>query len=166
MKTITVIGIIQLVLILILLIKVAELDQQLSSNLASTNLAASAQATTTNPMPVPSTNAPEIQEEKILRKLIREELRAQLNEHMNEHTKPTPQIADDNAPEAVSDAEYQYRLVAVSQTLDYYLEQGRISDAEMSSLQSEIARLDPEGRSQLLSQIARAINSGKLEGEF
>ena len=52
------------------------------------------------------------------------------------------------------------------QNLDYHIERGKISDMDMAKLQAEIARLDDDGRRQMLSLLAQAMNSGKLEGRF
>ncbi len=162
MKAIIVIGVVQLVLVLILLSKVVELDQRMHTDINPTNQTTPAQATITRPMLVPATDITGVLDEQKLRKIVREELRAQLDELAIS----APQNSNETVPETVSTAEYQFRLEEVSQNLDYYLEQGRISDADMIRLQTEIAQLDAKGRRQMLSQLARAISSGELEGRF
>ena len=162
MKAIIVIGAVQLVLILILLTKVVELDQRLHTDINPTNQTTPAQAIITQPMLVPATDVPGVLDERKLRKIVREELRAQLGELAIS----VPQNNNDTVPETVSTAEYQFRLDTVSQNLDYYIEQGLISDAEMARLQTEIARLDAKGRRQMLSLLTQALNSGELEGHF
>lgn len=162
MKTIAVIGILQLVLTFFLLSRVIELDQRKNGDANPTSQTAPQQTAITHLMQVPRTDAPEVLDEQKLRNIVREELQAQLSE-LAISEKPVP---DNTVSETVSDAEYQYRFEAVAQNLEYFLEKGRISDAEMSSIQADIARLDPEGRRQMMGQLVRAINSGEIEGTF
>ena len=58
------------------------------------------------------------------------------------------------------------RRSVVSQQLDYYVSLGRISEAEMAQLQSDIARLDPDARTDMLRRLTQALNSGMLEGRL
>lgn len=101
-------------------------------------------------------------DEQRLRQIIREELDLQLR---STATALTP-AAEAGQPDPVSPVEYRQRLDAAMQTLDYHLEQGRISEADMANLQAEIARLDEEGRKLMLSLLTQAFNSGELEGRF
>ena len=100
--------------------------------------------------------------EKRLRQIVREEVRSQLREFGASITQP----AHIEEPDPVSDAEYEYRLEAAMQHLDYYIGENEISDIDMANLQGEIARRDDEGRRQMLSLLTRALNSGELEGRF
>jgi hypothetical protein len=96
-----------------------------------------------------------------LRQIIRQELSAQLNAHSAEI-----ESSEEDPQGPVSEAEYQYRLEAALQDLDFYIREGEISDADMARLQGDIAGLDDEGRKQMLSLITQALNSGELKGNF
>jgi hypothetical protein len=111
---------------------------------------------------VPATDNSRVLDEQKLRKIVREELRAQLDELAIS----APRNSNETVIETVSAADYQYRLEEVSQNLDYYLEQGQISDTDMIRLQTEIAQLDAKGRKQMLSLLTQALNSGELDGHF
>ncbi len=162
MKAINVIGVVQLVLILILLTKVVELEQRMRTDIDPTNQTTPAQATITQPMLVPATDNSRVLDEQKLRKIVREELRAQLDGLAIS----APRNSNETVLETVSAAEYQYRLEEVSQNLEYYLQQGQISDTDMIRLQTEIAQLDAKGRKQMLSLLTQALNSGELDGHF
>ncbi len=100
--------------------------------------------------------------EKRLRQIVHEEVGSQLKEFSASLTQPE----NFEESEPVSAAEYQYRLEAAMQNLDYYIGEKEISDIDMATLQGEIARLDKEGRRQMLSLLTQALNSRELEGRF
>lgn len=96
-----------------------------------------------------------------LRRIIREEILALFDS--------MPAAVDADEPEAaprVSPEEYRQRLELAHQELEFYIERGEISNVEMAELQAKIARLDPESRRHMLSLLARALNSGALDGQF
>ncbi len=62
------------------------------------------------------------------------------------------------------DQEIQLQLV--TEELDFYIGQGVISAQEMSNLQIEIAKLDSEGQKQMMRKLVGALNSGELEGQL
>ena len=62
--------------------------------------------------------------------------------------------------------EYEQRREAVSQRLDYFSQVGRINEAEMVQLQTEIARLRPEDRDEMLKRLFRHLNSGAIDGRL
>ena len=157
MKLLTFLGVAQTALILILLIKVIDLDRRADAGVTSVR----------NPVPgeivaLPKADSPRPLDEGRLRQIVREELAALLNTFSNS----APHSAAGKGPAPVSAAEYQYRLDAVMQNLDYYIGQGKISDTDMTKFQAEIARLDDEGRRQMLSLLSQAISSGELDGHF
>ena len=155
-------AVVQMALVLVLLFKVINLEQHPAELVESQQESASSeQPAAPQTLVRPIGNYRQLDENR-LRKIVREELRAQLNESLAS----TPKAVEDDVPEPVSEAEYQYRLDAALQNLDYYIEQGEISNEDMIKLQSEIALLDNEGRRQMLSQLARAMNSGELKGHF
>ncbi len=160
-KLIILLGAAQTILLIALLIKVIGLESSI------------AEETTEHPIVTEETIAkgdvpgqPVIStqslSEKRLRLIVREEVRSQLKEFGASLTQP----ANTEKPEPVSAAEYQYRLEAAIQHLDYYIGEKEISNIDMANLQGEIARLDNEGRRQMLSLLTQALNSGELEGRF
>lgn len=98
-----------------------------------------------------------------LRQLIRDELRAYA------FYAPGPasvvgEPADGRAGDASDETAWQ--SVLVEQELDFYINRGAISPAEMSALQSEIAKLGPEGRADAMRRLVGAINAGELDGRL
>jgi hypothetical protein len=66
----------------------------------------------------------------------------------------------------VDPVEMEARHEQVSQQLEYYVSIGSISNAEMQRLQMDIAKLDAKGRTEMLRELTRALNSGRLEGQL
>ena len=105
----------------------------------------------------PSSAAASVDEER-LRTVIREEL-ARL------------QVEGAGAPPAVASKPRnpsvdRQRRDAIEQRIDAYSSVGSITDAEMTELQAEIAKLDESGRKQMMSKLIRALNSGDIKGRF
>lgn len=101
-------------------------------------------------------------DEDQLRRIIREELGAYSAVTAN---------AEGHEPEAsISNpatlAENQYQLDRVSEQIEYFASVGRISDADMQDLQTEIARLDKTDRTATLRKLTQALNSGAIDGRF
>lgn len=108
----------------------------------------------------PSTEDQHSVDEKLLRRIVREELAAQLS---------LLPASDEDAVEThdpILEAEQQEQREQVEQDIAYYIGVGKISDAEMRSLQADISRLDKEGQKQMLSRLVQALNSGELEGRL
>jgi len=97
-----------------------------------------------------------------LRQIIREELGAELDRRSEPDKQMDPVIASSSTDE--TEIEYQRELVA--QQLEYYASVGSISDADMQKLQMDIAKLDDAGRTEMLRELMRALNSGRLEGRL
>jgi hypothetical protein len=154
MKLLTFLAVAQTALILILLMKFIDLDRRVDT--APREVVAATEISNQ------SVASPRALDEGRLRQIVREEVGALLNTF----TVAAPPSAAAKDPEPVSAAEYQYRLEAAMQNLDSYIEQGEISDMDMANLQGEIARLDNDGRRQMLSLLTQALNSGELEGRF
>ena len=153
LKSLIFLALAQTALILILLIKVIDLDRR--TDTAPSEVVAAPEIgkqSITSPRPL---------DEGRLRQIVREEVGALLNTFG-----AAPPSAAAKDPEPVSAVEYQYRLEAAMQNLESYIEQGEISDMEMANFQTEIAQLDDEGRRQMLSLLTQALNSGELEGRF
>lgn len=154
-KLIILIGAAQTILLLALLVKVIGLESGIAEGTTEPTTAK------TDVLDQPVIGTPPISE-KQLRRIVSEEVSSQLKNFSASLTQP----ANIEESEPVSAAEYQYRLEAAMQQLDYYIGEKEISDIDMANLQGEIARLDDEGRRQMLSLLTQALNSGELEGRF
>ena len=97
-----------------------------------------------------------------LRQIIREELHAELDREFE----PLMQSELASEPDSGDRAEFEYRKEQVSQRLAHHASVGSISDADMQKLQIDIAKLDDAGRTEMLRELSRAINSGRLEGRL
>jgi hypothetical protein len=151
----------QTALLVVLLLKFANLEQQRPDSTAAQEQAASMDIPpATHPLTDPPAESAQPLSESRLRQIVREELRAQLDQ-----SQISPEAGEDT-PLPASPEEYQYRLDAAMETLDNYLKRGEISNAEMADLQSEIAFLDKNGRRQMLSLLARTMSTGELKGQF
>ena len=154
-KLIILLWTVQTILLLALLVKVIGLESGIAEE---TIVPATANADVLD-QPVIETQP--ISEEQ-LRRIVSEDVSSQLKSFGASLT----QAESNDESEPVSAAEYQYRLEAAIQQLDYYMAAGQISESDMAGLQSEIAGLDDEGRRQMLGLLTQALNSGKLEGRF
>jgi sensor histidine kinase YesM len=100
--------------------------------------------------------------EERLRQIIREELKDQLSDLLAGGRS----IEADDTPSSISEAELGLQQRRASEQLQYYASDGRISELEMEQLEMEIANLDAAGRTHMLRQLTRALNSGQLEGRL
>lgn len=161
MKTLTILGLVQTVVLLLLFGKIIAIEDKMVSatpnernvsvtdDLANTRSQSNSNATYLYP------------NEDQLRLIIREELGAQLD-HISG---PGKQLDSVIASSAVDEPETEYQRQRVIQQLEYHTSVGRISPLDMQKLQGEIAKLDEAGRKEMLINLTRAINSGKLEGQ-
>jgi len=101
-------------------------------------------------------------DEDLLRQIIREELAAQPDQRSG----PVSQMDVVFKPAPEDEANNQYQRDLVTQQLEYHTSIGTISNADMQKLQGEIAKLDAAGRTEMLSKLTGALNSGKLEGQL
>ena len=97
-----------------------------------------------------------------LRQIIRDELSAQLDGIFATDKQSDAVIA----AELPDSAENQYQRDLVVEQLQYHTSVGSISEADMSRLQMEIAKLDDSGRKEMLQMLTQALNSGDLEGRL
>jgi hypothetical protein len=58
------------------------------------------------------------------------------------------------------------RFAQVQEEIERHIKVGVISDADMSRLQENIARLDPPARKRALGKLIKAMNAGLLEGRL
>ena len=162
MKYLAALSIIQIIAILFLYTKIADLE----GNFDRAATVAPTDARRPDPAPAQSfpltnDNHPNVDKD-LLRLIIREELA------VHRDNEREPDTAAEPAPvlSGAEQAEYERRRMQVEEQLNYFTGVGRISDAEMQRLQSEIARLDPASRREMLMELNRALNSGRLEGRL
>lgn len=104
-----------------------------------------------------------------LRQLIREELRASAAFSIDLPAPADEPASGPGGAEALDAAgidETAWQSVVVEQEIDFYINRGVISATEMSALQSEIAKLGPEGRVEAIRRLVGAINAGELDGRL
>lgn len=66
----------------------------------------------------------------------------------------------------LSEEESLRGLSQATAAIDVYTQVGQMSPQEMSQLQQQIARLNPEHRQQALQHLVRAMNSGQLDARL
>jgi len=98
-----------------------------------------------------------------LRIVIREELQAHLLNQEPSTEQPTASIASDDIVIAVSDP---LLVRAVDESIEYHISMGSISNGDMGSLETDIAKLDPSNRTAMLSKLVQAMNDGRLNGRL
>lgn len=106
-------------------------------------------------------------DEAVLRKIISEELGAVLAAAGPEGDSK-PEVALSDAAETAGNAKTSdhYESGLVRGELDYYTSRGAITETEMAGLQSRIASLPAAERTSMLQELARALNSGDLQGRL
>lgn len=97
-----------------------------------------------------------------LREIVASELSRQIGALQPVHSR---QYESADAP-GLSPAESQRQLERVAERIEYHTSVGAISPGDMLALQSEISKLDPAGRKQMLSELVQRMNSGQLEGQL
>jgi len=160
-KILTIFSVVQTLLIVFILFSVKNLGSRIDAAGKTPAIALPQESVIASHTGTQAAASPGMPDEGRIRQIIREELRSHLKV-----TAAPPQASAEFAPEPVSPAEYEYRLQAVMQELDYHIKQGEISDMDMTRFQGEIARLDEDGRRQMLRLLVQALNSGELEGRF
>ena len=162
MKTITIISVVQIAAILLLFSKIVDIEEKLDRP-AGVELGSSISGDWKRAAaPVdPGSNYPSVSEDR-WRQIVREELVAQLADL---HA-PERQAAASAVLPPADPMEMASRREFVAQQLQYFSSVGNITIAEMQQLQADIARLDPASRTEMLRELTRALNSGRLEGHL
>ncbi|MEP5764387.1 MAG: hypothetical protein ABJ308_07325 [Halieaceae bacterium] len=70
------------------------------------------------------------------------------------------------ATRTMNEEESLDRLLATRDTIDLYVQQGQISPQNMTSLQRQIAKLNPGDRSKALSYLVGAMNNGQMDARM
>lgn len=162
MKILIIIGVVQVAMILLLFTKITDLDDQISQLTAADQEMPASDDSGSSEVPVFLRQPRVYENEDQLRQIIREELTAQLEGRSG----PVTNLQDLASPVDGNPEEAASRREAVAQQLEYYASIGSISDIEMEKLQMDIARLDPASRTEMLRELTRALNSGRLEGQL
>jgi hypothetical protein len=95
-----------------------------------------------------------------IREIVRDELNyalAGLELAANTEALPADQLDEEEALD---------RFYEATNTIDAYASQGRISAADMSRLQQQIAKLSPKHRTQAMQHLTKAMNSGQLDARY
>jgi hypothetical protein len=160
MKSLITLSVVQAGLLLFLIAKVASISEETPSKehaLPASTVSDRIDYSPGHGEPVVTYNMDEAR----LREIIREEL--QQNQQQ-----PGSGQQPGHVPVLTSTqkADYDRRRDEVAQQLDYFTSVGSISDTDMQKLQTDIARLDPASRNEMLMELNRALNSGQLEGRL
>ena len=162
MKTLTILGLVQTGILLVLLGKIVLFEEETTvAGHAEENTLVSDDLTNTQSQSNSSDTSSYADEDR-LRQIIREELAAQPDGRFG----PAKQVDAVFASSSTDNAENQYQRERVAQQLNYYMSVGSVSDADMQELQGEIAKLDEASRTEMLRKLTRALNSGQLEGHL
>jgi hypothetical protein len=97
-----------------------------------------------------------------IRRIVREELRAA----RQEWAAAAGREPDPAGQRIYDEAEMQDRQDRIRSDLDYLKAQDEVSQAELDLLLAEIARLDPERRSEMFKELNRAMNRGEIRGNL
>jgi hypothetical protein len=161
-KALAVIALIQLAAILLLYYKIAAVENGMAAAISTKQIELQQDYPPQAEVPINADHANVLRGEDRLRQIIREELSTQLAD-LPRRDQPRDAAFATNS---MSQAEMESQRELVSQQLEYYSSVGRISELEMQQLQIEIAKLDEAGRKEVLGELMRALNSGRLEGRF
>lgn len=161
-KALAFIALIQLAAIVLLYNKIAAFENSVADAISTKQMGLQQEYASQSKAPLNSDHANVLRVEERLRQIIREELSTELADLPGMDQQRDAAVAAYSR----SEAEMESQLELVSQQLEYYSSVGSISDLEMQQLQMDIARLDPAGRTEMLRELVRAINSGRLEGQL
>ena len=97
-----------------------------------------------------------------LRLIVREELAAALSHYELAAQNSTP----DQEPPVYDEVEMQYRRALVLEELEALKGQVEASNVELERLMGDIARLNPEARTELTKMLNQALNRGEIKGHL
>jgi len=96
-----------------------------------------------------------------VRRIVREELlAARINNSPAQNSEPVP------ADKGYDLVEMQYQKDLLIEELDFLKEQDEVTTMELDRLMGDIARLDPENRTELMKMVNRAMNRGEIKGKL
>lgn len=161
-KALAVIALIQLAAIFLLYNKIAVVENGVTAAISTKQIELQQEYPSQAEAPINPDHANVLPVEDRLRQIIREELSTQLAD-LPRRDQPRDAAVATNS---TSEAEMESQRELVSQQLEYYSSVGSISDLEMQQLQMDMAKLDDAGRQEMLRELTRALNSGRLKGLF
>ena len=97
-----------------------------------------------------------------VRRIIREELRGlarsnALSVQTSESVSESP---------VYDETEMQYRQQLVIEEMDLLKQQETVSGMELESLMADIAKLDPEARTEMMKELTQSMNRGEINGRL
>jgi len=161
MKILTALSVIQICAILVLYTKLAGIDDESHLAAVKSQPAQVSGTTTAARTRHDSVDSNSVVSEELLRRIVREELSAQLGGQV-----AVTQADSSRQATLIDSADNQSRRDQVARLIEYHSSVGTVSAADMQSIQSEIAKLDPASRTEMLRALNAAINSGRLEGRL
>jgi hypothetical protein len=162
MKALTVLILVQTVILLFLLGKILLFEEETTVvGHAEQKALVSDEPTNTQSQNYSSVSSLYPNEDR-LRQIIREELDAQLGGEAGLNQQVDSHIVSGSTDKV----EIERQRERVSQQLEFYSSVGSISDLEMQQLQTDIAKLDELSQKEMLSQLTRELNSGRLKGRL
>jgi hypothetical protein len=155
----------QLVAVGMLALKIGALESRIEDAIAADAGAAGEMRAAPSPTRAAS-QATTIGAEEI-RAILREELAAHANsEGSRDRTFAANEAPPTGASLAASPPPDPAVASAVRAEFQSHLSRGRISKTDMATLQLNMAKLPPAERTQLLRELTKAMNDGRLAGEF
>ncbi len=160
--TAIIVALIQFVVLVMIFLRVAAVEAELASikDAQHYQVRGDDPATTVEPARTSQRDALVLEEQ--FRQIIREELSA----HLRDSSAAAQRFDTPVTSAPIDTVQMQVRRDLVSQQIEYYSSVGQISDLDMQKLQTDIARLDPAGRREMMSRLVREMNSGRLEGRL
>jgi len=157
---------VQIVAIGFLFVRVVSIGESINSMATADTRATGEDVSAPQPGPgdADSNQTTDVLSAEQVRRIVREELRAQIGVLASSAGTTDPDLT--MAPDPYDEIDYQQQYELVDQELEFFINQGTISGAEMAALQQEIAKLDAEGRTEMLRRLVQALNSGELDGRL
>ena len=163
----TVLVVMQIVAIAFLFARVVGMNESINAMVTADHAEPAKEQTSaapTGPRVADSGQAADVLTAGQVRKIVRQEFQAQIGDLAS--SAGAADVDSAPAPDRYDDIDHQQQYYLVGQELDYFVNQGTISDADMATLQMEFAKLDPEGREEMLHRLVEALNSGELDGRL
>ena len=135
---------------------------ELAQSTAQINNSEPVSTADTQPSPDSSMDGQTGPDNQQLRLIIREELAAALGHIELAAQNATP----DQEPPVYDEVEMQYRRELVLEELEALKGQAEVTSFEMERLMGDIARLNPEARTELTKMLNRALNRGEIKGNL
>lgn len=165
MKLISLLVLVQLVLVLVLLMRLESYGDRIDAlvqfavQINDSDPVSSADTQPSQDSPMAGQTGPDNQQ---LRRIIREELAVALSHYELAAQNTTP----DQEPPVYDEVEMQYRRQLALEELEALKGQVEVSSGELERLMGDIARLNPEARTELIKILNQALNRGEIKGHL